>query len=80
MQRPADHLFAHPIGVDIGGVKEIDAQFQRALDEWPAVLFIQCPRMPLPAVRSSCSPGRCARLSFRLIQSERIPLFYSFTH
>jgi hypothetical protein len=32
-QRTADHGPAHPIGIHIGDVEEIDPQFQRALDK-----------------------------------------------
>ncbi|OLB57634.1 MAG: hypothetical protein AUI01_04205 [Ktedonobacter sp. 13_2_20CM_2_56_8] len=43
----ANNLFARPIGVDIGGVKEIDAQLLRALDKRPALRFIERPRPAL---------------------------------
>ncbi len=42
------HNLAHPIGVGISGVKEVDAQFQGTLDKLSAALFIKRPR---PALR-----------------------------
>ena len=37
------HGFAFAAGIDIGGVKEIDTQFQGALDEGTTLFFVQSP-------------------------------------
>ena len=47
MQRPAQHNFAHPVGVNVGGVKEIDPHLQGALNIWTALFLIQDPRIAL---------------------------------
>ena len=36
-------LLARPVGIDVGRIEKIYAQFQRALDVQAAGLFIQCP-------------------------------------
>jgi hypothetical protein len=41
----AENLLAGAGRIDVGGVEEVDAGFQRTLDEGPAVLFAEAPRM-----------------------------------
>jgi hypothetical protein len=43
----ANHLFTCAVGIHIGSVEEVDARFERALNEWPALFFVQNPRAPL---------------------------------
>jgi hypothetical protein len=44
-QGAADDLLAGAVGVDVGGVDEIDAEFQCLLDERPTLLLIKGPEM-----------------------------------
>ena len=61
-QRPADDLLAGAVGIDVGGVEEVDAELERPLDERPALLLVERPGVvaPVRARRSSCSRGRGA--------------------
>jgi hypothetical protein len=43
LQRPPDDLFARAIGIDIGGIEEIDPALERLLDERAALLLVQGP-------------------------------------
>jgi hypothetical protein len=43
VQRPPDDLLAGAVGVDVGGVEEVDARFDAALDERPALLLVERP-------------------------------------
>ena len=45
LQRAADDLLARAVGIDVGGVEEVDAELERALDERPALLLVERPRM-----------------------------------
>src|SRR4051812_9293254 len=47
-QCPAVDLLARSGRIDIGGVEEVDAQLQRTLNEGPALLLAQGPRMVSP--------------------------------
>src|SRR6185437_10671886 len=42
-QSAAEDLFAHSQRVHVGGIEEVDAKFQRALNERPALIFLQDP-------------------------------------
>ena len=44
-ERATDDLFARAIGIDVGRIEEIDALLDRLLDERPARLFVEGPRM-----------------------------------
>jgi predicted transcriptional regulator len=46
LQRAPEHLLADALGVHVSRVEEVDAQFDRALDERAAGLFVQHPRAP----------------------------------
>ena len=46
LQRPAHHLLAHAARVHVGGVEEVDAVLERALDEGAARRLVQHPRPP----------------------------------
>jgi len=45
LQHPADDLLAGAVGIDVGGVEEVDAEFERAPDERPALLLGERPRV-----------------------------------
>ena len=45
LQRSTDDFLAGPAGIDIRGVEEVDAKFERTLDNRPALLVVQRPRM-----------------------------------
>ena len=42
-QRPADDLLAGAVGIDVGGVEEVDAEVERLLDERPALRLAERP-------------------------------------
>ena len=46
-QRTSDNRLRKPDGVDIRGVKEIDAPFNRPLEERTGLFFVQYPGTPL---------------------------------
>ena len=52
LQRPADDLLAGAVGIDVGGIEEVDAEFQRPLDERPALLLVERPGMVAAIGRS----------------------------
>jgi hypothetical protein len=43
LERPAEHLLAGPVRIDVGGVEEIDAGVERRLDERPRLVLLQRP-------------------------------------
>src|SRR5262249_18476497 len=45
LDRPAEKLLARAVGIDVGGIEEIDAAFERALDEGATLLLIEGPGM-----------------------------------
>ncbi len=45
LEQLADDLFAGAVGVDVGGVEEIDAGVERLFDEGPSFFFGQRPRV-----------------------------------
>jgi hypothetical protein len=45
LERPADDLLRRAVRIDVGGVEEIDAEFERLLDQPPALFLIECPWM-----------------------------------
>lgn len=67
LQRPANDLLAGAVGIDVGGVKEVYANFERAPDDRPALLVVQSPRMRVPVRKAemSCTRDRCAKLQVR---------------
>src|SRR5262249_40777320 len=46
LESTAQDLLARAQRIHICGIKEIDSQFQRLLDEWPAFIFFQHPLAP----------------------------------
>src|SRR5712691_2240191 len=44
-QGATDDLFARAVGINVGGVEEINSEIQGARDERPALLFVQTPGM-----------------------------------
>ena len=55
LDRAAHDLFAHAARVHVGGVEEIDALLDRALQEWPALRLVKHPRAPF-----ACAVGHRA--------------------
>src|SRR5262245_13798433 len=43
LERTTQYFLAGAVGIDIGGVEEINSQFERAFDERSALNFVQCP-------------------------------------
>src|SRR6478752_1407416 len=52
LERPADNLLARAVGIDVSGIEERDAEFQRPLDERAALLLIKRPGMVASIRRS----------------------------
>jgi hypothetical protein len=72
LERPADDFLARTVGIDVGGVEEIDAVIERLFDEGARGLIVERPGDACreTARRSSCNrdkdaihQGRCGRVS-----------------
>ncbi|MNV61764.1 hypothetical protein D3C71_1542880 [compost metagenome] len=60
--RTAENFLARPVRVDIGGIEEVDPEFDRPADKWPALLFWQRPGVAaaigLPVAHASKAEAR----------------------
>src|SRR5262245_13283678 len=47
LERASQYFFAHAIGIHVGGIEEVDPEFEGTADERPAGVFVEHPRPPL---------------------------------